>query len=85
LQALGITLRTDADIRGYSGQKVRADIVAVLEGEYDIGWSLNSDGSYDFIADLGGVCERYDLTNLINCIFNWVYQAKKAWKDGGRI
>jgi len=40
---------------GYNGQRLRADLVAVLEGEYDLGWSRNSDGSFDLIADLWGV------------------------------
>ena len=39
LRDLGATVKTEASIRGYNGQSVRADIVAVLEGDYDIGWS----------------------------------------------
>ncbi|MEM7770576.1 MAG: DUF1257 domain-containing protein, partial [Cyanobacteria bacterium P01_A01_bin.37] len=33
LSDLGIAVKENADIRGYNGQRVRADIVAVLEGE----------------------------------------------------
>ena len=33
LRDLGITTNTEADVRGYNGQSIRADIVAVLEGE----------------------------------------------------
>ncbi|MEO0648110.1 MAG: DUF1257 domain-containing protein, partial [Cyanobacteria bacterium J06650_10] len=39
LNDLGVNVKTEANIRGYNGQNVRADIVAVLEGDYDIGWS----------------------------------------------
>ena len=58
LRDLGISVKTEADVRGYNGQKVRADIVAVLEGEYDLGWSENSDGTFDLIADLWGVAKK---------------------------
>ncbi len=68
LRDLGISVKTDADVRGFNGQRVRADVVAVLEGEYDIGWSPNSDGSYDLIADLWGVAKKHDQTVLINSI-----------------
>jgi hypothetical protein len=53
LRDLGIEVKTDADIRGYNGQRLRADIVAVLEGEYDLGWSRNADGSFDLIQISG--------------------------------
>ena len=55
-------------MRGYRGQRARADIVAILEGEYDLGWSRNPDGSFDFIADLRGVSEWYNQTELIKSI-----------------
>lgn len=46
-------LSTVATVRGAGCQRVRgADIVAILEGEYDMGWSRNADGSFDLIADL---------------------------------
>ena len=68
LRDLGITVKKKADVRGDNGQRVRADIVAILEGEYDIGWSVNSDGSYDMIADLSGVAKKHNHTELINAI-----------------
>ena len=37
LRDLGINTKTEADVRGYNGQRLRADLVAVLEGEYDLG------------------------------------------------
>ena len=65
------------DVRGYNGQRVRADIVAVLEGEYDLGWSRNADGSFDLIADLWGVAKRHNQTELINSI-NQKYAVNKT-------
>ncbi|MBD2653034.1 MULTISPECIES: DUF1257 domain-containing protein [Synechocystis] len=68
LNDLGITTKTEADVRGYNGQRIRADIVAVLDGDYDLGWSRNSDGSFDLIADLWGVAKKHNQTELINSI-----------------
>ncbi|UBF29605.1 DUF1257 domain-containing protein [Kovacikia minuta CCNUW1] len=70
LGQLGFTVLVDSDVRGYDGQKVKADIVAVLEGNYDLGWSLNMDGSFDLIADAGGVSDRHNYAELINLINN---------------
>ncbi|WP_008313363.1 DUF1257 domain-containing protein [Leptolyngbya sp. PCC 6406] len=77
LRDLGISVRNDADVRGYNGQRVRADIVAVLEGEYDLGWSRNGDGSFDLIADLWGVAKKHNQTELINSI-NQKYAVNKT-------
>ena len=68
LSDLGISVKSEADVRGYNGQRVRSDIVATLEGEYDLGWSRNSDGSFDLIADLWGVAKKHNQTELINSI-----------------
>jgi hypothetical protein len=77
LRDLGISVKTDADVRGYNGQRVRSDIVAVLEGEYDLGWSRNADGSFDLIADLWGVAKKHNQTELINSI-NQKYAVNKT-------
>lgn len=77
LSDLGVTVKTEANIRGYQGQNVRADIVAVLEGDYDIGWSRNADGSFDLIADLWGVAKKHNQTELINSI-NQKYAVNKT-------
>lgn len=77
LRDLGITVKIEADVRGYNGQRLRTDIVAVLEGEYDLGWGLNSDGSYDLIADVWGVSKKYNQTELINSI-NYKYAVIKT-------
>ncbi|MEL6555337.1 MAG: DUF1257 domain-containing protein [Cyanobacteria bacterium J06621_11] len=77
LNDLGVNVKTEANIRGYNGQNVRADIVAVLEGDYDIGWSRNADGSFDLIADLWGVAKKHNQTELINSI-NQKYAVNKT-------
>ncbi|KPQ33252.1 MAG: protein of unknown function DUF1257 [Phormidesmis priestleyi Ana] len=80
LSDLGVTVKTEANIRGYNGQNVRADIVAVLEGDYDIGWSRNADGSFDLIADLWGVAKKHNQTELINSI-NQKYAVNKTLSE----
>ena len=80
LRDLGIQVNTNADVRGYNGQRVRADIVAVLEGEYDLGWSQNGDGTFDLIADLWGVAKKHNQTELINSI-NQKYAVNKTLSE----
>jgi hypothetical protein len=80
LRDLGINVQTDADVRGYNGQRIRADLVAILEGDYDLGWSRNSDGSFDLIADLWGVAKKHNQTELINSI-NQKYAVNKTLAD----
>jgi hypothetical protein len=77
LRDLGINIKTEADVRGYNNQRVRADIVATLEGDYDLGWSRNADGSFDLIADLWGVAKKHNQTELINSI-NQKYAVNKT-------
>jgi len=80
LRDLGINVQTNADVRGYNGQRLRADIVAILEGEYDLGWSENSDGTFDLIADLWGVAKKHNQTELINSI-NQKYAVNKTLSE----
>jgi hypothetical protein len=69
LKDLGFTFKVDADVRGYHGQRVRADIVVVLEGEFDLGFSQDPDGSIVLIADLWGVAQKHNKTGLISSIY----------------
>jgi hypothetical protein len=80
LRDLGISVKTDADVRGYNGQRLRAEIVATLDGDYDLGWSANADGTFDLIADLWGVAKKHNQTELINAI-NQKYAVNKALTD----
>ncbi len=80
LRDLGIAVKREADVRGDNGQRVRADIVAVLEGEFDLGWSRNDDGTFDFIADLWGVAKKHNQTELVNSIHQ-KYRVNKTIKE----
>jgi signal transduction histidine kinase len=66
LEQLGLTVALDADVRGGANQRVRADIVAVLEGECDIGWLRNANGSFDLIADM--VALEHGSSNIVELI-----------------
>lgn len=68
LRDLGICVKRNADVRGFNGQRVQADIVAVLDGEQDIGWSRNAHGSFDMVADLPDVAKKNNLNELIGSI-----------------
>lgn len=84
IRDLGFYVKTEADVRGYGGQRVRADVVAVLEGEYDVGWSRNADGSFDLIADLWGISKKYNQIELIHSI-NQKYAVNKALAEVKRV
>jgi len=74
---LGFVIRTNAEVRGSGCQRVQADVVAVLEGDYDLGWSCNAQGSLDLVADLWGVARKHNLTKLISLI-NQKYAVNKT-------
>ena len=84
LRDLGIRFKTNAECRGHKGQMVRCDIVAVLEGYYDLGWSQNNDDTFDLIADLAGVDKKYNHEKLITSI-NQKYAVNKSLADAERI
>ncbi len=77
LTALEIPVQVDVDVRGSNGQRVRAEIVAVLEGRFDIGFTHADDGPFNMIVDLWGLAQRYDNVALINGI----YQQYRALKE----
>lgn len=68
LQDLGMTVKTNAEVRGLCNQKVPADIVIVLDGECDLGWCRNPDGSFSLVADFWGVAKEHNLANLLTSI-----------------
>ena len=80
LRDLGIQVSTDSTLRGHNGQQLQADIVATLEGDYDLGWTRNADGSFDLIADLWGVAKKHNQTELINSI-NQKYALNKTLSE----
>lgn len=77
LRDLGFTLRSNAEVRGAGCQRVRADIVAVLDGDFDLGWSRNAEGSFDLVADLWGVARKHNMANLLSLI-NQKYAVNKT-------
>jgi Protein of unknown function (DUF1257) len=82
LQDLGFSVEMDAQVRGGNKPK-RADVVAVLEGDCDIGWIINAnntDGTFNLIIDVLGISRYYNQTILINSIFD-KYQELKARRD----
>lgn len=85
LRQLGFVVQTNALVRGSDCQHVRADVVAVLEGGYDMGWSRNEDGSLDLIADLWGVARKHNMSHLLNAINQKyaVYQTLAAVRRPG--
>jgi len=64
-------------VRGAGCQRVRADVVAVLEGGYDLGRSRNADGSLDLITDLWGVAKKHNPVELMSSI-NQQYAVNKT-------
>ncbi len=68
LRQLGFVVQSNATVRGSNCQHVQADLVAVLEGGYDLGWSRNVDGSLDLVADLWGVARKHDMSQLLSAI-----------------
>ncbi|MBD2459983.1 DUF1257 domain-containing protein [Oscillatoria sp. FACHB-1407] len=77
LRELGIEVQTNTKVRGSGCQRVRADVVAVLEGEYDLGWQQNADGSFDLVADLWGVAKKHNMGQLLSAI-NQKYAVNKT-------
>lgn len=77
LRDLGINVKTNAEVRGTGCQRAQADIVAVLEGGYDLGWSYNANGSLSLIADLWGVSRKHNMAELLSSI-NQRYAVNKT-------
>ncbi|BAC91034.1 DUF1257 domain-containing protein [Gloeobacter violaceus] len=77
LQDLGVQVKIDAEARGGCGRNFRADVVAVLAGEYDLGWALNAEGNLDLVGDLQGVARYHNPTEFIDAV-NQKYALKKA-------
>jgi hypothetical protein len=68
LHSLGIIVKTNADVRGPNAERVRCNVVSVLEGNYDLGWLIHSDGTFDMVADLWGLSLKHNPKELINSI-----------------
>ena len=68
LEELGFVVKTNTYVRGYGDQRMHAEIVALLEGDYDLGWKYNIGDSLDLICDVGGMSELYNVNTLIKSI-----------------
>ena len=53
--------KEDTVVRGYMGQKLKADVVVSPGGAYDIGFEKAKDGSYQVVADWWGVTQECGL------------------------
>lgn len=68
LKALEIPVQSNADVRGSNGQLYPAEMVAVLEGKFDLGFVRAEDGTFNLVADLWGLSQKYDNPILIQAI-----------------
>ena len=55
LAALGLAvesnLKQGVDVRGFMGDKTRADLKVLTDTHYDIGFARNAEGDFEIIAD----------------------------------
>lgn len=84
LQDLGFTVQSQAQVRGHNGLRLQADVVAVLPGHYDLGWTRNADGTYDLVADLWGVAKQHNQQQLLDAI-NQKYAVNKTIAEIKRL
>lgn len=84
LQDLGFVVQTQAQVRGHNGLRLQAEVVAVLPGHYDLGWTSNSDGTYDLVADLWGVAKQHNQQQLLDAI-NQKYAVNKTIGEINRL
>ncbi len=80
LRDLNFKTSTNSEIRGHNGLKIHADVVCILKGNYDLGWSKNSEGTYDLITDLWGISKEHNQQELIQSI-NQRYAVNKTIKE----
>ncbi|MGL5514132.1 MAG: DUF1257 domain-containing protein [Sporomusa sp.] len=55
LKELGYDAEEKTSIKGYRGQQSPVDIAVRMRQGYDVGFVLNADGTYSFVADWFGV------------------------------
>jgi hypothetical protein len=84
LQDLGFSVQSSAQVRGHNGLRLQADVVAVLPGHYDLGWTKNADGTYDLVADLWGVAKQHNQQQLLDSI-NQKYAVNKTISEIKRL
>ncbi|MGJ3249254.1 MAG: DUF1257 domain-containing protein [Elainellaceae cyanobacterium] len=65
LNDLGYSVERNVKVRGYAGNRVRADYVIRQSNGYDVGFRFNGE-TYELVADLWGV--KADVQNLVDTI-----------------
>ncbi len=55
LRNLGYDVEENTAIKGYRGQETPVNIAVRMQRGYDVGFTLNADGTYSFVADWFGV------------------------------
>lgn len=84
LQDQGFTVQSAEQVRGHNGLRLQADVVAVLPGHYDLGWTKNADGTFDLVADLWGVAKQHNQQQLLDSI-NQKYAVNKTISEIKRL
>jgi len=64
-EALGFDVVQNADARGWCGNKIRADVVLKVPGQYDVAIKRNGEGNYDIIVE-----DMMRMSSLNECLPN---------------
>lgn len=80
LHDLNIDIETNGYLYVDYNFVVFADIVALLKGQYDLGWRWNDDGYFDMIGSLQDIGKKYQLPHFIDLI-NISYAFNKVVSD----
>ena len=64
LEDLGYQVKAEDKVRGYGGDRARADLVVRLDGNYDIGFTQQRNGDVVMVADLWAL--RIDKNAFLN-------------------
>jgi hypothetical protein len=85
LEDLGYTVET-GDVRGYSSQRAKADIVVRTDKNYDIGFYQQDDGSVAMIADFWGLSiDRDQFLEKITQRYAYLTVVEQAAEQGWQI
>lgn len=77
LEDLGYEVQKAGRVRGYAGDRAKADLVAKVNGKYDIGFSQGRNGEVEMVADLWAL--KIDRTTFLNEVTQrYAYHTVKA-------
>lgn len=85
----GFKALVDSAVRGWQGNSIKAEVVAVMKGDYDIGFVRAEDGSFAAVADFAyGSCGggSTSLGTTLNEIIRQYYllEAQKSMPNASR-